>query len=709
MEYEEFGRSGTAPTKSTKSNAPSQRPRPKTRGVVTGAGASELADLNMSLKMDKGNSNGTGYYEYSEDPIEDFQSAVENWERARRARQGADRETTAVSNSSKTNSAYTRGDPVSAAYSSQFRSTVKVSSPKGSPRTSTSKARAVAELNAAYGINDQSNQISQQPRRRSSSGTSRRNRTADTSNRTSAENTSTMASSSSSPRPSSRGASRAFTAGVSKKETMASSDRPTTAEVRSAQSRVSARSAAGVAGGGAWGAATDRSNPPQPSAKSSSIGSSESGVSGGGGPPRRPVAPSAPSPQPPQSPSTYTSTDASTKTSFRRRQEQQYRVSSSGPVGGRRVDDGSNESPNHTTSSTPTCLTSSTAAVAGGGPAKKESDILDMVSPCIDDYDDDDGSELAETERFTNAVYVDCESQRPQSRKLYMGSAGAPSNSTTRMSDLKEGATSDGSVLRAPRSAGALSRHRMSPEVAGGLEKKGLGDGSDVEGMKMEKTSSFNGSFKQPSSHWKDTSVNYDERPPSRQRSAFPTHLADVDSGINHTRVLREKKHAFSDINTSTDTAPPAETVQVALSGSPRSSRHANSSTEMLMEGPNDRPPSRQKIRAQNLFDKDSDYETQQDIEGSGEQSGDSGFVSPLLTPTDSSLSMGGIELFDNGADVAMMAPQPRYQQSRTADPSRSPFESSSLGPMYDPTADGFTQLDRSATAPFKIRVIYLL
>jgi hypothetical protein len=708
MEYEEFGRSGTAPSKSTKGNAPSQRTRPKTRGVVTGTGASELADLNMSLKMDKGSNSGAGYYEYSEDPIEDFQSVVDNWEKARRTKQGAERECATALNSAKANCAYTRGDPVSAAYSSQFRTTTKTSSPKGSPRASSSKARAVAELHAAYGINDQSHQSSQ-PRRRSSSGSVRKSRTAETSCRGNAES---VSSSATNPRPSSRGTSRASaSAGISKKEVISSSEPPSAAEVRSAQSR--ARASNG--GGEGWRAATEKSNPVSSSVKSAErvLEGSGAGVSASVVPARRPVAPSAPAspaPQPPPGPSVHTTAHDPTaaKTSFRRRQEQQYRVSSSGTGSGRRVDDGSNESPIHTSSSTPTSLSSSTGAVIAG-PPKRESEILDMVSPCIEV--DDDGSELAENERFAATSYGDGESQRPQSRKLYMGTAGTPSNPANRAADLKDSAGGDGggSVLRAPRSAGALSRHRMSPEMAGagGLDKKGDGGAGAGDGKKMERTSSFTAGFKQ-GSHWKDTSVNYDDRPPSRQKSAFPTHLADVDSGISQPRVLREKKHAFSDVSTE---GPPAvdttASATTSLGSSPRSFRQTNGSSELVIEGPNDRPPSRQKIRAQNLFDMDSDYDAQQDNDGPAntQKATDNGFVSPLLTPTESSLSMGGIEIFDNGPDVDVMTPQPRYQQSRTAEPSRSPFEPSSLGPMYDPAADGFAQLDRSSTAPFKIRV----
>ena len=756
MEYEEFGRSGTAPSKGSKGTAPSQRTRPKTRGVATGAGASELADLNMSLKMDKGNGAGNGgHYDISDDPIEDFQSAVESWERARRTRPSSGRDTSrATTNTRTSNSAYTKSDPVSAAYSSQFRTATKTATNKGSPRASlNTKSKAVAELHVAYGIGELSNQ---------SRGGRPRSTTPTPTHRPSS--TSMATNDSTSNRPASRGNLRSSTAGTTRRKdppmsqpptpacSADSSDVPTSEPTTNSQHRATsnkstrATSAYGTIGNKTTMAGTStgqdtapnqapyynlpsqKKYPPSDIDTSSSKPASDTSGSGtatkwytGPPPPRTAQPPPSPSAQ-----ATGASAAGATEGPFRRRKDFR-RVTSAGRASPVQREGGANDGACSSSSSnckvscsaTPGVTVNATSCTSGAG--------VDMISSCRQDVEGDEdkspvlevdieGVDITESSYVTKAsTFADSELQRPQSRKLYLGSTRTPTNATSNRTTAEgqgsEGGGGDGTMRAAPRSVGGISRHRMSPEL---LVQAG-GRGTEVM-LEEGRRATSKETYGPTSTRWKDASVDYDNRPPSRQRSAFPTHLADMDTAMS-SKGSRDKKHAFADIVTSDRDLPsPHDGAHVAAGtatgagSSPRSTR----GTALTGAGEySDRPPSRQKLCAQNLFDTDNNSTTY-DTTGPHKVSADNvmevvkpepkraalGFASPLLSPTESSISLGIIDIGD-AADSIGTSPPPRAP--RTA------FDASSLGPMNDPTADGFTQLDRSTTAPFKIRVSGIL
>ena len=759
MEFEEFGRSGTAPNKLSKGTIPSQRVRPKTRGVASGVGATELADLNMSLKMDKGNNSGSGgHYDVSDDPIEDFQSAVESWERARRSRHNTDGDTPRGTGSSRTsNSAYTKSDPVSAAYSSQFRTT-RTSSSKGSPRASgSSKSRAVAELHAAYGIGDSSSRgfsgsssTNPRPGKSTTTNTSSRRRSG----------TASTASDTTNSRPSSRGSLRSSTASSARRKDVTSTHAPpsvscctdrsdsssggitTTAQNRSVGGKASPK----VSRSGLTTTSTIQRPPldsPTTTAATSSaaatasvtasvIANSEAveGTSLQKPSPSYAVAAcskhahetSSPgsstgwyaAPSPPrtgQSPSSTSPHTSGTESTFRRRQEHLYRVSSAGHAAAGRPstpqrEDSARDSVNHSTndlSGASTALAASLVSAVARGTGKGGDR---SCSPLEVDVD---GEGLAESGYAMNtSAFSDGEIPRPQSRKLYLGSARTPVSATSRPTEVQDGGGGGGAMRAAPRSGGELPRHHLSPDLGGLVGGPGGETGSDVKIVEGRHPSSGDG-FVSSSKRWKDASVDYDNRPPSRQRSAFPTHLADVDSAMSN-KGSREKKHIAADIVASDrDHTSPRDGTHIAAGTATGAGSSPRSTRGSALTGAgeyNDRPPSRQKICAQNLFDTES---------GPGVDIVDNTLTdsvlevvkpepmrivmrvaSPHLSPTDSSISLGIIDIGD-AADSIGTSPPPRAP--RTA------FDSSSLGPMNDPTADGFTQLDRSTTAPFKIRV----
>jgi hypothetical protein len=109
---------------------------------------------------------------------------------------------------------------------------------------------------------------------------------------------------------------------------------------------------------------------------------------------------------------------------------------------------------------------------------------------------------------------------RPQSRKLYLGadkeSGGADSPNKK-------------SYKTAPRSAGARYAAPDSPAAmagAGGTSATAGAGGTETVGVGLRKMSSF--SELMPSARkWNEPSQLPDLRPPSRQSSAFPVHLAD--------------------------------------------------------------------------------------------------------------------------------------------------------------------------------------
>mmetsp|Transcript_9333 Transcript_9333/g.14066 ORF Transcript_9333/g.14066 Transcript_9333/m.14066 type:complete len:892 (+) Transcript_9333:226-2901(+) len=685
LDYKEFGRSGTAPNRNGKA-PPGNRVRPKTRGVVTGS--SELADLNMSLKMEK--RNVTTNYDSSDDPADDFQSAIENWERSRRMKQ-----TQADQQASKPKSAYTRGDPVSAAYSSQFKP-IKTGSPKSSPRTMSTKARAVAELHAAYGMpigNDARASATSSTKRTTSSTFTSRKKPSSAVRRNDGKD-----KPSNSPTLSTGSANDAMGTSSRKTRPISAKDNSTVSSSGSSAAHRTHRKNLTVCTSNDGAASTARHG-------------THSARAGGGGSSRT-QEPKPPAERPYTSSTSVTEShqsagrDTSPKGGYKRRPEH-LRVSSAGGKGMETV--AAVVRPNSVSISSGGCAGSaSSSACQPSAPVVQEDAAVTTVrrpSPNIDTemaYD-----ETSREGRATSFSHKDStESQRPQSRKLYLGSGGTSS-----------GPDSDalsGSALRAPRSAGAMPRHRLSPEShRTDTAESPQGDPT------LSAAASFGG-FAKPSNPWHGTVVNYDERPPSRQRSAFPIHLADMESALRRGSARNgERKTAFCE---STDTSDKAASIAVPAApptGSPRAIKLSSGT----LESPLGRPPSRQRIAAQNLWGDETELdadlsqaigvvasENTSSEEGPTADAG-TGLVSPLLTPYASSISIGGVVLADDDGPCGT-SPSPnqiagQHQPPSRSDRARSAFDSCApLGPMYDPAADGFSQLDsRSHTAPFKIRL----
>jgi hypothetical protein len=665
MDYSEFERSGTAPTRNSKTPPPTSRIRPKTRGAVNGT--SELSDLNMSLKMEKRNHAPVAN---NDDPVEDFHFAIENWEKTRKFKQS---DLSQGTNSRKLNSAYTKGDPVSAAYSSQFKP-IKAGSPKASPRLKVSKAKAVAEIQAAYGLSHSSNTA-----------------TATATGSQSTESTSQRKL-------------------LKEKQISQESERIT------------------------------NDSPPPRYGKTIPQEKQRSPETLQPHPPRSTPqrAQSSQQPTQPTGPSTISSSSSTqSKASYRRRSDQLRTASSS---------------------------RSSNEISLDREPTKES--LAVNVSPTTCDYVDDEdysavpfslgASDSASVMSYSNYETDTTTNPRPQSRKLYLGgSTGSPRTSHIEFQSTLTGTASTtelildppvghahggggSSGMRAPRSAGSLPRHNLlSPELRPSNSSTELAH------------SDHSNSNILLSSPWHGNSTNFNERPPSRQRTAFPVHLADRENG-NSSSSNSKRTRASSGRNTDSGMSTSSnsnstsqffssgrkgafvDTEDHAPSGGGGGMMVASNANDLMLESPFGRPPSRQKIAAQYLWGDSGDEASLFDQEvmshknnttttTSSETSPDGGLVvSPLLTP---SISTGGISLIDSEMIYSRTSSSPSLPIHQCASSSQSIGSTSnnqsyshgydreeksrgSLAPMYDPTADGFTQLEnRSQSAPFKIRV----
>ena len=178
-----IGRSGTAPTHQRGKAPTYTRPRPKTRtGISNDGGASDLADLNLALKMD----NQLNIVD-DDEAFENYQSAIDSWETGLKSRHAPQSSSSSSarknsgnsskaaassshSSSSRNNSAaYKSSDPVSAAYFSQFRPSSRStpsssSTPTGSsPRSRLKAANRTDEIKAVYGVSSSNREAQSGP------------------------------------------------------------------------------------------------------------------------------------------------------------------------------------------------------------------------------------------------------------------------------------------------------------------------------------------------------------------------------------------------------------------------------------------------------------------------------------------------------------------------------------------------------------------
>lgn len=149
-------------------------------------------------------------------------------------------------------------------------------------------------------------------------------------------------------------------------------------------------------------------------------------------------------------------------------------------------------------------------------------------------------------------------STRPQSRKLYLGAEKEVANHTT----FSPKDTKAPSYKTAPRSAGARYPVPHAPKATTTTSSSGAdtvttsSSGFEGPAPPLRKMSSFNEIIHQ-SRKWHEippSSNLPDQRPPSRQSSAFPVHLADEPSG-NKTVSVRADENKLSKRTSSPTTA----------------------------------------------------------------------------------------------------------------------------------------------------------
>jgi hypothetical protein len=671
----EFSRGGTAPNKVSK-NQSSNRARPKTRGVSTVA--SELADLNMALKLEK-HVISPPLDDHSSDLFDDYQSAIDSWEQARKVKTPIER---AQPQSRKPNSAYTGADPVTAAYSSQFKP-IKSSNSRGSPRITASKAKAVAEIQAAYGMADQQRPTSQQGK-------------SDSTKRKTNKNSAQII-----------GEERLIS--QSRDSSLGKFDHEKDGKKYSPSSEI--LSSGDASSERASTTNSIPSNHLSPSLVHTSNPSANTELR------RRSLDESAivePQPphraRPPQSqlqPSQPPSNDGKGSGSYRKRVDQTRANSASGTC--HRREEASKAPPVR-------CVDPPLTA------ASPYSHLTPEPNPAIALLVDTSGPDLLSESDYQGGgiggTHLDMEVQRPQSRKLYLGQAShisprpvmADTNSTP---DHHSEKTTE-RYTRAPRSAGGLARQQNQLSPDGDPYAEGLlpshSTAGEIPSSHVPLTHTISsGVFGKPAAPWHGTVVNYDERPPSRQKTAFPIHLADTDlkekgssntSGRPSGRGVEIKRAAFVENEPTVaihDQAPmPSRMVKMG-------------SSDLILESPLGRPPSRQRIAAQYLWDEDNLYDPAtrnvSNVMVDPYYTEDTGKSTPSLLSGVSAVSLGladpdDYNSFGNNANANNQRMQSRGDKAKTAG------DSGSLGPMYDPAADGFTQLDnRSQSAPFKIRV----
>jgi hypothetical protein len=620
--------------------------------------------------MDKRNSSAVTSDYNEQDPIEDFHFAIENWEKTRKYKQTESHNI----NSRKPNSAYTHGDPVSMAYSSQFKP-IKSGSPKSSPRLKITKTRQVSEIQAAYGLSS--------PQITSSSS----NTTTET--RESTSQGSGQGSGQGSETNSKKNLTKEGTAPVA----------------------VAMGGTGTVEGGGRVSSAPSSDEPRYKATEKSR--SPESALQPHPPPRTNPQrVHSSTVPQSAPSSASATSSAQTNKSSYRRRSDQMRSSQASEWKEPRHTSRPSNE------------ITITT-------------ELTSQTSDC-ENVDEEDSASAVKTAggvTYSNSYELEA-NPRPQSRKLYLGgNTGSPRSGidfqTENISDVPSSASSSSTShgMRAPRSAGTLSRHNLlSPDLRPSHSSK------ELTNSDLSNTSSI--ILSSPWGH--GNSTNFNERPPSRQRTAFPVHLADRD----HSKRVRSSNHRNSDTSASNvgPTNPTSSNGGVGTASSSHSRKGAfietdeaidanaaaapstlrgvggltlaTNSNDMMLESPSGRPPSRQKVAAQYLWGDEASFDHDATCHSKSHPSSDTspdGLVSPLLTPT---MSAGGISLMDPEM-YSRVSSSPTLLMSNSSQSmsgnnfyDRGDQSRGSIAPMYDPTADGFTQLEnRSQSAPFKIRV----
>lgn len=206
------------------------------------------------------------------------------------------------------------------------------------------------------------------------------------------------------------------------------------------------------------------------------------------------------------------------------------------------------------------------------------SEIVDDFIHTMEEHGTSDGANLDRHFDVENYIHNVVKSsgetplERPQSRKLYLGVSGACN-----------------AVVETPRRG----------------HSAGLVKSRDLTRL------TSNASTSSISSPWKDRTDFETSRPPSRQKSAFPVHLADVDDEEKNVMTSWVNKDSNMDKEFDRNVKYPSSGSVVAgltidmPSVDTRGQFPLSSTGQVKLQ----RPPSRQKIAAQHLFDQ-SDHVT---------------------------------------------------------------------------------------------------
>ena len=608
-----YGRSGTAPSQKPKTTV-YPRSRPKTRsGVSNDGGASDLADLNLALKMD----NQLNIVN-DEEALENYQSAIDSWESdlmmrhysaSSNSRKNSSKVTTSRSNSA----AYKSSDPVSAAYTSQFRRSTP-SSNSSTPRTRVKTSRT-DEIKAVYGVSRESNSSSLPGQRK--------------------------------PR---------YSDSVPSSFSRKSTHSPTTSRPPSASTSTNVHN--GRASPRSMKRSTRSENVNDNTTMSQSDHFQES-------------APYAYLPPRPNSSVTKRPEGDSTSKGMSFKRQHQLRVVTAPTTENRDLSSG----------------------VADLSMNKNEK--VSSTSPTP-----------PQSKHST---------ERPKSRKLYLGTGYGVGGGET-MSAMLGYQTQDETLPINAKVPSSTSGTRRSPSNQSPSSDHCTSNsdlilrGCDLNGAHNEqqnpmihRTSSFGGfTSKSLSAPWHGE--NLDDRPPSRQRSAFPTHLVSNSKG----QVVVDSKRRVQPVGTlnsggniarSSDAYATKDCNEKATEESNINVRKGSGGDIMGGNTTLSRPPSRQRLNAQHLWSECEGGSRDDDRAPTPQYSSDDDNAATDHSPVSTSVPISSKMSFDQSYGGT--------SNNLNNILSRSPSPQIALGPMYDPSADGFTQLEcRGNTAPpFKIRV----
>lgn len=653
-------RSGTAPTAPSRTAKPP--PGSRTRPKTRNVTERGSSDLSDLNMSIKMEKNNVANTDAFVEAVEDFQSALEKWESTPRSRPVDDN----LKNTS--SSPYTNADHVTAAYTSQFKP-IRADSAKMSSKSTASKSKA-AEIRAVYGMFGKTSSTS-------------------SSNSTKRENTRKY-SDSSEPNDISRGGksnnnSNTDSTKINRKPVTVTTAPPSAKhQVNEVQEVVDNL----YCDDKDFEYESHESDQDRSGCQGGSYGSGSAATSGG---------------------DMYLNSKVSSDRSDRYHSAQHAHAH-------------------------PSLLQDTTSAKARAHSAHLI--ICDADAGTIPMLTIDDSIDASYANSATMTPQSD---QRPQSRKLYLGSSPS-STSVGRLSvSSNQGQRSHGnggstSGLRPHQSNTNTPSHvnvnpntlfinQQSQSITYNYSSSSLQSSHTIASGRNNNTT-YSSPMNRPNNMLWDDNLDVVQRPPSRQRTAFPVHLADNISSDNTVvgSIKNKKKNMYvNDTDMSCD--------------APSSCRKGS---EGSVNPTLTRPPSRQRIWApQNLWEEGLDDHNRfseshrgRDSAGSnGDYYGMTKDGSPSLTPYGSSVSIGFHNDFVSNDDSYSHEPKlvpefipanykgrevragttgMRNRAEGETDDTRYSHTAQSflLGPMYDPVSDGFTQLDtKPNNLSFKIQV----